>query len=102
MVPAKGLHPGSFGHIPHPDALVLRVGQDELLPWVEDGAGHIVVVAAACVQLPCLGFCKVITTMTSNIFFDYSMQGQVFDILAKQKCSRDTGKPDHTQRSSSW
>lgn len=56
VVPAEGLHSGSFGHIPHPDALVLRVGQDELLARVEDGTGHVVVVAAACVQLPCLGF----------------------------------------------
>lgn len=96
MVPAKGLHPGSFGHIPNPDAFVLRVGQDELLPWVEDGTGHVVVVAAACVQLPCLGLCKAITTMTSKIFFYDSIQGQVIDIFEKQKCSRDTGKTDHT------
>lgn len=58
VVPAEGLHPGPLGHVPHPDALVLRVGQDELLTWVEDGTGHVVVVAAARVQLPGLGFWK--------------------------------------------
>ena len=35
-----------------PDALVLAVGQDELLPRVEDGAANIVVVAAAGINLP--------------------------------------------------
>lgn len=56
VVPAEGLHSGSLGHVPHPDAFVLRVGENELLTWVEDGAGHIVVVTAARVQLPGLGF----------------------------------------------
>lgn len=56
MVPAEGLHASPLGHIPHPDALVLRVGQDELLAWVEDSTGHVVVVTAASVQLPSLGF----------------------------------------------
>ncbi len=56
MVPSEGLHSGPFGHIPHTDAFVLRVGQDELLARVEDSAGHVVVVTAACVQLPCFGF----------------------------------------------
>lgn len=56
MVPTESLHTSPFGHIPHPDALVLRVGQDELLAWVEDGTGHVVVVTAARIQLPCLGF----------------------------------------------
>lgn len=64
MVPAESLHTSSFGHVPYPDALVLGVGQDELLPWVEDGAGHIVVVATACVQLPGLGLCRVRTALT--------------------------------------
>lgn len=59
VVPAEGLHPSSFGHIPHPDALVLRIGQDELLAWVENGTGHIVVVTTARIQLPRLGFWKV-------------------------------------------
>lgn len=56
VVPAEGLHSGPFGHIPDPDALVLGVGEDELLARVEDGTGHVVVVAAARIQLPCLGF----------------------------------------------
>lgn len=55
MVPPEGLHPSPLRHVPHPDALVLRVGQDELLAWVEDGTGHIVVVAATRIQLPRLG-----------------------------------------------
>lgn len=56
VVPAEGLDSGPLGHVPHPDALVLRVGQDELLTGVEDSAGHVVVVAAARVQLPGFGF----------------------------------------------
>lgn len=47
VVTAEGLHSGPFGHIPNPDALVLRVGQDEFLARVEDGTGHVVVVTAA-------------------------------------------------------
>ena len=35
-----------------PDALVLTVGEDELLSGVEDGAADIVVVPAASVHLP--------------------------------------------------
>lgn len=56
MVPAEGLHSSPFGHVPHTDALVLGVGQDELLARVEDGTGHVVVVTATRIQLPCLGF----------------------------------------------
>ena len=56
VVPTEGLHPGPLGHVPHPDALVLGVGQDELLARVENGAGHVVVVTAARIQLPGLGF----------------------------------------------
>lgn len=55
MITPKRLNSGPLGHVPHPDALVLRVGKDELLTWMEDGAGDVVVVAAACIQLPCLG-----------------------------------------------
>lgn len=55
VVPAEGLDTGPFGHVPHTDTLVLRVGQDELLAGVEDSTGHIVVVAPAGVQFPCLG-----------------------------------------------
>lgn len=55
VVPAEGLHSGPFGHVPHADALVLGVGQDELLARVEDGTGHVVVVAPARIQLPRLG-----------------------------------------------
>lgn len=58
MVPPEGLHPSPFGHIPHPDALILRIGKDELLSWMEDGTGHVVVVTATCVELPSFGFCN--------------------------------------------
>lgn len=55
VITAEGLYSGPFGHVPHPDALVLRVGQNELLAWVEDGTRHVVVVPTACIELPCLG-----------------------------------------------
>lgn len=58
VVPTEGLDSGPLGHIPHPNALILRVGQDELLAWVEDGTGHVVVVTTARIQLPCFGFWK--------------------------------------------
>jgi hypothetical protein len=31
MFPAEGLNPHPFGHVPHPDALILRVGHDDVL-----------------------------------------------------------------------
>ena len=43
---------GPLGGVPDPDGLVLRVGEDQVLPRVEDDAGHVVVVAAARVNLP--------------------------------------------------
>lgn len=55
MIPPEGLHAGPLGHVPHPDAFVFRVRQDELLTWVEDGTGHVVVVPTACIKLPRLG-----------------------------------------------
>ena len=55
MITPEGLHSGPLGHVPHPDALVLRVGKDELLTWMEDGTGHVVVVTATCIELPRLG-----------------------------------------------
>lgn len=56
VVPAEGLDAGPLGHVPHSDALILRVGQDELLAWVEHGTRYIVVVPPTGVQLPCLRF----------------------------------------------
>lgn len=98
MVPPKGLHPSSFGHVPNPNALVLRVGQDELLPWVEDCTGHIVVVATACVQLPSLGFCQVKTTMTFIV--SYSMYYLYFREAEKQQ---GHWSDNHSQKvGSSW
>lgn len=64
MVPSKGLHPGPFGHIPHPDALILGIGKDELLSWMENSTGHVVVVATACVELPSFGFWNMATRET--------------------------------------
>lgn len=52
VVPAEGLDACPLGHVPHSDALILRVGQDELLARVEDSAGHVVVVPPTGVQLP--------------------------------------------------
>lgn len=57
MVPPECLHTCPLRHVPHTDALVLRVGQDELLAGMEDSAGHVVVMSPAGVQLPCLGLC---------------------------------------------
>lgn len=61
MVASKGLHPGPFGHVPHPDALILRVGEDKLLPRVEDSTGHVVVVSATRVELPGFGLWNMTT-----------------------------------------
>lgn len=58
VVTAEGLHAGPLGHVPHPDALVLRVGQNELLAGMEDGARYVVIVPPAGVQLPRLGLCR--------------------------------------------
>lgn len=55
MIPSESLHSSPLGHVPHPDALVFRVGKDELLARVEHCTGHIVVVATAGIKLPCLG-----------------------------------------------
>lgn len=64
MVPSKGLNPGPFGHVPHPDALILRIGEDKLLAWMEDSTGHIVVVAATRVKFPSFGFWNIATRRT--------------------------------------
>lgn len=52
VISAKGLDACPLGHVPHTDALVFRVGQDELLTGVKHGTGHIVVVPPTGVQLP--------------------------------------------------
>ena len=44
-----------LGHLPHTDALVLGVTEDELLSGVEQHTGYIVVMSATCVHLPGLG-----------------------------------------------
>jgi hypothetical protein len=43
---------GPLAHVPDSDGLVLTVGEDELLPGVEDGAGDVVIVASTGVNLP--------------------------------------------------
>eukprot|EP00962_Isochrysis_galbana_P057468 scaffold29832_cov112-Isochrysis_galbana.AAC.7 len=55
VLAAKRLHPLPLRHVPHTDGLVLRVGDDELLLWVEERARHIVDVSAQRVNLPSLG-----------------------------------------------
>ena len=54
MLPAERVQAGAFGHVPHPDALVLGVTHDKLLSRMKQHAGDVVVVTAACVNLPCL------------------------------------------------
>lgn len=58
VVPAESLYAGPLGHVPHPYAFVLRVGEYKLLARVEYGAGDIIVVATARVKLPSLGLCR--------------------------------------------
>lgn len=52
MFPAESVEADSLGHIPHTDRFVLRIWQDQLLPWMEHYAGHIVIVTTASVNLP--------------------------------------------------
>jgi len=40
VLPPEGLHPCALGHVPHPDALVLRVGDDDVL--YESASGYLV------------------------------------------------------------
>ena len=54
-------HITPLAHVPDTDALVLRVAHDELLAWMEDAARHVVVVTAASVHLPRLGFWNIMT-----------------------------------------
>lgn len=44
-----------LAHVPDSDAFVLRVAEDEFLSWVEQTAGHVVIVTTAGVHLPRLG-----------------------------------------------
>merc|ERR1719151_163418 len=54
ILPPERVKTGALGHVPNPDALVLTVAQDQLLPGVKDGTADIVVVAPAGVHLPSL------------------------------------------------
>ena len=53
-----------FGHVPDSDGFVLRVGEDQVLARVEDGAGHVVVVPAAGVHFPGLPLQKKINILS--------------------------------------
>jgi hypothetical protein len=50
----------------HIHGLVLTVGEDEVLSRVEDGAGRVVVMASACVYLPCLEYSTHLTFRYRN------------------------------------
>ena len=52
MLAPEGVQTGLIAHVPHPDALVLGVGEDQLLSRMEDGAGHVVVMTSTRVHLP--------------------------------------------------
>lgn len=58
VFPPKRLQAGPLGHVPDADRLVLRVRENELLARVEEDARHVVVVTAASVDFPGLGFCE--------------------------------------------
>ena len=52
VLSSEGVETGSLAHVPHSDALVLAVGENQLLARMKDGAGDVVVVATTCVNLP--------------------------------------------------
>lgn len=52
ILPAEGVQAGALVHVPHLDALVFTVGQNQLLPRVEQGARDVVIVASAGVHFP--------------------------------------------------
>ena len=52
VLPPEGVEAGPLAHVPDSDGLVLGVGQDQFLTRMKDGAGDVVVVASACVNLP--------------------------------------------------
>lgn len=54
VFPAERVEAVALGHVPNADALVFRVGEDQLLARVEQHARHVVVVAAARVHFPSL------------------------------------------------
>ena len=58
VLASEGVQTGALRHVPHTDALVLTVAQDELLARVEHDAGDVVVVAATGVDLPGFGVCN--------------------------------------------
>mmetsp|Transcript_237 Transcript_237/g.560 ORF Transcript_237/g.560 Transcript_237/m.560 type:complete len:358 (+) Transcript_237:4849-5922(+) len=55
VLPSKGLDASPLGHVPNPDALVLRVRDDHVLLGVEHDARHVVRVPPQGVHLPGLG-----------------------------------------------
>ena len=55
MLPPECLHALPLRHVPHANGLVFRVGNNELLLRMEEGARDVVDVAAQRVDLPRLG-----------------------------------------------
>lgn len=52
----KGLNRGTLCKVPYAHSLVLAARNDEFVLWMEEGAGNIVEVPSARVNLPSLGF----------------------------------------------
>lgn len=48
-----------FAHVPDSNTLILGVTENQLLPRMKQTARNVVVVTAACVNLPRLRFCNV-------------------------------------------
>lgn len=55
VFPPERVQVVSLRHVPDANALVLAVGQEEFLAWVEQDARDVVVMSAACVDLPGFG-----------------------------------------------
>jgi len=54
MFTTKGMETGSLGHVPNPNALVLRVGENVLLTRMKEDTGNIVVMTTASIHFPSL------------------------------------------------
>jgi len=52
VVPPECEEALALGHVPDANAAILTVREDQVLTWMEQHAGHVVVVAAAGVHLP--------------------------------------------------
>jgi hypothetical protein len=54
VLASKGIETSAFGKIPYANALVLRIGKNQLLPWVKQYARNVVVMAATSIHFPSL------------------------------------------------